>query len=271
MRKNIIKQKWANDETVVNGWLQLGSSYSAELMANAGFDSLTVDMQHGPQDFGTAVSLLTAISTTDVVPTVRVPWNEPSLPQRLLDAGAYGLICPMINTREECEQFVGACRYYPDGYRSSGVNRGRLYGGADYMKHANEEIMVMVMIETTQAIANCEDIISVPGLDGIYVGPSDLSLTMFGMDRMSGDNTEPEFLAAMDRLIAVCKANGVYAGIHCGQPAYAKKMVDKGFRFITLQGEGAFLQSRARDVVNEMRTELSTDTVAEGAKPKTLY
>ena len=271
MRKNKIKQMWENDEAVVNGWIHLGSPYGAELMAHAGFDSLTVDMQHGPQDFGTAVQLLQAISTTDVVPTVRVPWNEPSLPQRLLDAGAYGLICPMVNTREECEQFVAACRYYPDGFRSSGVNRGRLYGGADYMAQANKEIMVMVMIETAQAIENCEDIVSVPGLDGVYVGPSDLSLTMFGLERMSGDNEEPEFHEAMDKLLAACKANGVYAGIHCGQPAYAKRMIDKGFRFVTLQGDSGFLRSKAAEVVSEMRAEMSKESVDASEKPRTLY
>ena len=139
---------WRSEETVVNGWLHIPNSFSTEVMAHAGWDSLTIDMQHGPPEYHAALPMLQAISTTETVPLARVPWNEPGLIMRMLDAGCYGVICPMINTREQAEAFVGACRYPPEGYRSFGPYRARLYAGADYPQYANEEIVTMAMIET---------------------------------------------------------------------------------------------------------------------------
>ena len=156
MRENRLRGIWSEGGTVVNGWLQVPSSFSAEVMAHAGWDSLTIDMQHGPVDYGSLVPMLQAISTTDTVPVVRVPWNDPGLIMRVLDAGCYAVICPMINTREEAEAFVGACRYPPEGYRSYGPYRATLYGGQDYTDHANETVVTMAMIETQQALENLD-------------------------------------------------------------------------------------------------------------------
>jgi len=155
-RKNSIKEIWRNGGAALNGWLHIPSSWSAEVMAHQGYDSLVVDLQHGLMNYETAVPMLQAIGTTDVMPLARVPWNEPGIIMKLLDAGAYGMICPMINTREECERFVGACRYFPDGYRSLGPTRAKVYGGADYAQHANQEVITMAMIETAEAVANAD-------------------------------------------------------------------------------------------------------------------
>jgi len=178
MRENTVKKIWAAGGAVINGWLGIPSAVASENMAQAGWDSLTVDLQHGLVDYDSGLSMLQAISTTSITPLARVQWLEPGMIMKLLDAGAYGIICPMINTRAECEAFVGACRYAPKGYRSFGPARANWYAGPDYFKHADSEIIAMAMIETKQAMDNLEDILAVPGLDAIYVGPNDLSITL---------------------------------------------------------------------------------------------
>ena len=178
MRANIVKQRWQAGEACVNGWCAIPNSFSAELMAHSGWDSLTIDLQHGMADYQTAVTMLQAISTTDVPPLARVPWLEPGIIQRMLDAGSMGIICPMINSADEAEKFVGACKYTPLGYRSSGPVRAAIYAGADYIANANDEILAIAMIETMEAIENLDAILSTPGLDGVYIGPTDLALTM---------------------------------------------------------------------------------------------
>lgn len=252
MESSALKQLWRADRPVVNGWLQINSTWSAEIMAHAGFDSLTIDMQHGFAGYETMFTQIQVINSTATVPLVRVPWFDPVLIGRVLDAGSLGVICPMINTRAECEQFVGACRYYPEGYRSLGPTRPRILHDR-YADEANREIVVMAMVETATALENVEEIASVPGLDAIYVGTGDLSLTLGGSER--SDYTDPDLIAALDRILSVCQANGVAAGLHNASPEYAAKMIDKGFRFVTAQSDGAFLADRAKQAVTIMRRE----------------
>jgi 4-hydroxy-2-oxoheptanedioate aldolase len=266
MRKNRIKQKWAAGEAIINGWLHVPSGWTAEVMAHSGYDSLCIDMQHGQLDFGHAMDMLRAISTTDTVPIARPPWNEPGMIGRLLDAGAYGIICPMVNTAGECEAFVGACRYAPAGYRSKGPTRANLYGGADYARHANDEIMTMAMIETAEALENVAAITRVPGLDAVYVGPGDLSLSLLGMERSGIDLDDAEFLAALDRILAACEAAGIAAGIHTNSPDYARRMIDKGFRFTTIMTDTLLMRTMAERVVTAVRGAATTDST-----PKTAY
>ena len=134
MRKNKLKQLWEEGKTAINAWLTIPSAWTAETMAHTGFDAITIDMQHGLADYQTTLSMLHAISTTDAVPLARVPWNEPATIMRPLDAGVYGLVCPMVNSREEAEAFVGACRYPPLGFRSYGPIRANVYAGEDVTK-----------------------------------------------------------------------------------------------------------------------------------------
>ncbi len=175
MRENRVRQRWQVGETVLNGWLAIPNSFSAETMAHQGWDSLTIDLQHGIVDYLSTVSMLQAISTTDVTPLVRVAWLDPGIIMKVLDAGAYGVICPMINDAADAEALVAACRYPPQGQRSFGPIRALLYAGADYPSHANESVIVLAMIETAKALANLDEILAVPHLDGVYVGPADLS------------------------------------------------------------------------------------------------
>lgn len=251
MRDNNIRAIWKRGGAVINGWLGIPSSVAAENMAQAGWDSLTVDLQHGLVDYQTAVTMLQAISTTATVPLARVPWLEPGIIMKLLDAGAYGIVCPMINSRAECEAFVGACRYPPRGYRSSGPIRAALYGGADYHEKANETILAMAMIETAEALDHLDEILSTPGLDGIYVGPSDLSLS-FGLPP-GLDKSDERMLAALTKIVEGCKRHKVVPGIHTGSTAYAKKAIAMGFRFVTLLGDARLLTMAGQQVVREMR------------------
>ena len=178
MRKNRLKQMFKEGKPIVNGWLQIPHSFSAEVMSHQGWDSLTIDMQHGVVDYPNALQMLQAISTTDTIPLARVNWNEPGQIMKILDAGCYGVICPMVSNRAEAEKFVKACVYPPKGYRSFGPIRGLLYGGSDYGKFADDEILKLAMIETNEALQNLDEIMTTPNLDGIYIGPADLSLAI---------------------------------------------------------------------------------------------
>ncbi len=251
MRQNRIREIWRQGGAVINGWLAIPSSLSAETMAHQGWDSLTVDQQHGMVDFQSAVPMLQAISTTDTVPITRVPWLEPGIIMKSLDAGAYGIICPMINSRQDAEALVGCCRYAPDGHRSYGPVRALMYAGADYPRHANETVLAIAMIETQEALDNLDQILSVPGLDGVYVGPSDLGLSLGGEPKP--DQTDPKIVEAIEGILAAAKKHGVTAGIHCGAPAYARRMIDLGFQLVTILNDNMLLASAAKRAVTELR------------------
>jgi 4-hydroxy-2-oxoheptanedioate aldolase len=251
MRENTLKTIWARGDAVVNGWLSIPSSFSAEVMAHQGFDSLTIDMQHGVVDYQAAVTMLQAISTTPTIPLARVPWNDPALLMKTLDAGVYGVICPMVNTREQAEAMVQACRYPPRGFRSWGPVRASIYAGADYGDHANTEIIVMPMIETAEALKNLDDILSVDGVDAIYVGPSDLSLALGYKPRL--DQTDAGVVEAQKKIVAACKNHGVAAGIHNNTAAYALQMIEQGYQFVTLGSDSRLLAVRAAEEVSVVR------------------
>ena len=253
MRKNKLKQIFKEGKAVINGWLQMPSSFSAEVMAHQGWDSLTVDMQHGVIDYPNALQMLQAISTTDVVPIARVNWNEPGQIMKILDAGAYGVICPMVSNKEQAEKFIQACLYPPKGYRSFGPIRGLIYGGSDYANHSNDEILKLAMIETSEALKKLDEIMSTPGLDGIYIGPADLSLAIG--EKPSFD--KPEGSPAYEQIVNIlkhAKKHNIIAGIHNGTPEYAKKMIEIGFQFVTIGSDQRHMSSGARSTVAKLKT-----------------
>lgn len=252
MRENRIRTLWRQDKAVVNGWLGIPCGFSAEIMAHQGWDSLTIDLQHGLVGYSDALPMLQAISTTETVPLARVPWLEPGIVMKMLDAGCYGIICPMINTRADAESLVSACRYAPLGRRSFGPARALLYAGADYQTHANETVLAIAMIETKEALDNLDAIMSTPGLDGIYVGPSDLGLSLGYTPTL--DPSEPRVIEAIETILASARKHGVGPGIHCGSTAGAKRMIELGFRLVTIQSDTRFLASTAKQAVDEMRT-----------------
>ena len=251
MRENRLRTLWKNDQAAVNGWLAVPNGFSAEVMAHQGWDTLTIDMQHGMIDYAAMVGMLQAISTTPPVPIVRVPWLEPGIIMKSLDAGAYGVICPMVNTREDAQKLVAYTHYAPQGTRSFGPVRATLYGGADYAQHANSTIVAFAMIETAQALDNLDAILSVEGLDAIYIGPSDLSLAL-GC-KPTFDDVDPKAAQAMDHILERAKAHGVQAGVHNGRPDVAKARIAKGFRFVTVSSDARILAAGAQELISAMR------------------
>ena len=260
MRKNKLKQLFKMGKAAINGWLQIPSSYSAEIMSHQGWDSLTIDMQHGVVDYLNAVEMLQAISTTDVVPIVRVNWNEPGQIMKILDAGAYGVICPMISNKEQAEKFVQACMYPPKGYRSFGPTRGFMYGGSDYVDHANDEILKIAMIETKEALEKLDEIMKTPGVDGIYIGPADLSFAIGQKPNFDNPEGSPQYEKIVS-ILSHAKKNNIIAGIHNSTPEYAKKMIDLGFQFVTVgTDQSSMSKSAGEDVVKLKKIDLKKDT-----------
>lgn len=260
MRANNIRKIWQQGGAVVNGWLAIPSSFSAETMAHQGWDSLTIDMQHGVTDYTSLIPMLTAISTTDTMPVVRVPWLEPGILMKALDAGAYGVICPMINTAADAEAFVQYTTYPPRGQRSFGPIRSFLYSGADYPTYADDTIVRFAMIETKQALDNLDEILAVEGLDAIYIGPADLSNALGCTPKF--DQDEQPVVDAIDHILARAKAHGVRAGIHNGSAEYALKMIEKGFQFVSIGSDARFMAAGAKATVDKMKQAPATNALA---------
>lgn len=227
-----IKAHFAAGGTAVNGWCAIPSPITAEIMGRAGFDLMTIDLQHGLIDYQTALTLLQVLQGLPAPVMVRVPWNEPGIVMKCLDAGFSGLICPMINTAEDAQNLVQSTRYAPLGGRSFGPTRANLVHGAGYSKGANSTVPVFAMIETRQALENLDDILAVEGIDGVYVGPSDLGLSLGYEPTL--EPTAPEVLEAISAIGARARAAGRIAGIHTGSPAMVRTMLAKGFHFASL-------------------------------------
>ncbi len=239
MRPNSVKQKWRDGLPAIGGWLSIPSSFSAELMAHRGFDWVCIDTQHGAIDYTNALPMLQAISTTDTMPFVRVPWNEPSIIMKYLDAGAYGIIVPMIETKADAEAAVRAARYAPEGIRSFGPIRANIYAGAGYAQEANDEIALCVMIETPKALENLDEIAAVRGIDVLYIGPGDLSAALGLGQPYNADN--PTHAAEVTRIREACERHGKVPGIHTSGSALTTRYLREGFKMILLTSDGAGL------------------------------
>ena len=252
MKKNKLKELFKAGKPIINSWLAIPSSFSAEVMSNQGWDSLTIDMQHGLIDYPNAVNMLQAISTTETTPIARVNWNEPGQIMKILDAGCYGIICPMVSNRKEAENFVQACQYPPKGYRSFGPIRASIYGGEDYAKNANQEILKLAMIETKEALEKLDEILDTPNLDGIYIGPADLSLAVGeepGFDKAENTKAYKEIL----RILEAAKKRNLLAGLHNGTAEYAEKMLDKGFNLVTVGSDSRYISAGAKSDLEKLK------------------
>ena len=251
MRPNKIKQMWREGKYVTLGWLSVSHGFTAEVMARQGFDALCVDMQHGTTDMSDVWPMLQAISQTDTVPVVRVPWNDPATIMKALDLGAYAIIVPLINNAEDAAKAVSACRYPPVGMRSSGPVRAVHYGGSDYLAKANDEIVVMAMIETKDGLANLDAICATPGLDAVYIGPSDLSFALGMAPR--GDNPDPVHIATCDKIRDAAHKRGIKAVMHCASAAFAAGAVKRGFDMIMLTSDLASMIAGARRQLDDLK------------------
>ncbi len=262
MRENTPLRIWRAGGQTIGAWLSIGNAFTAEAMAHIGFDWLCIDMQHGVLDYEDLKTMLPAISTTATVPFVRVPWNDPPTIMKVLDAGAYGVIVPLVNNREEAQRAVAACRYPPHGIRSFGPIRAALYGGRGYVAGANDELACIVMIETREALDNLDDILATPGVDAAYIGPSDLAYAL-GLPPI-GDNDHPRHVETVAMIAAKCRENGVAAGIHTSSLAFTQRYLAAGFNFVTLGSDAAFMQRLARQELGAARSASPSETEPSG-------
>ena len=214
-------------------------------------NSITIDLQHGLIDQQAMVGMLQAMRASGVTPMVRVPWLDPAAIMKALDAGAYGVICPVVNTRAEAEALVSYVRYPPVGVRSFGPVRALISFGPEYPREANDQVLCFAMIETREGFDNLEAIVSTPGLDGVLVGPSDLALDLGhgpGMDR-----EEPEMLEAFQRIVAAAHKAGIKAVFMCGASAYAARAIEWGYDMVTVGQDIRFLVAGAQAALAETR------------------
>ena len=226
-----LRTQWKAAETTLGAWLSFREPFLAEVAGRSGYDYVCIDLQHGLQDIDLATNMLTGVAATDAVPMVRVPWNEPGIIGRVLDAGALAVVIPMVNSAEEAARAVAACRYAPLGSRSFGPLIPNNRFGPSYPTEANAAIACIPMIETREAVERVEEIVSVPGVDAVYIGPADLSISLGlppGLDHESGP-----FEDALLRVVAACERHGVTAGIHANASLAAKRHA-QGFRMITV-------------------------------------
>lgn len=228
-----LREQWVAGRTTMGGWLSVPSPVSAEAAARVGFDYVCIDTQHGAVGYETAIGMLQALALGNGAPVVRVPWNEPGTIGKMLDAGAEGIIVPMVNSAAEAEAVVRACRYAPGGSRSWGPALAGMRRD-DYHGWATANIAVIPMIETVEALDHLDEILATPGVDAVYVGPADLSVSL-GLSPGNHDE-HPEFREALGAIVAACRKAGVVAGIHASG-ALAARRLEQGFHMVTVASD----------------------------------
>ena len=251
MRANTLKTLMDSGVVTINGWVSGDSPYLAEVLSYSGLDSVTIDLQHGMFGLDGAVRLIQAVSAGPAIPLARCSELNPAQIGKLLDAGAYGIICPSVDTAEQAIALVTACTYPPQGSRSFGPSRGLLYGGPDYVAEAGSTILVIAMIESATALANLEAIVAVPGLSGVYVGPNDLALSL---GEAPGEwPLSPRMLDAVTRIVATAHAAGLKAGIFCGDGAIARDCAELGYDLVTPANEAGILRQSVAERIEIIR------------------
>ncbi len=261
MSINKVRTLWSEGKPVLHGWLSIGNPFTAEIMAAQGYDAISVDMQHGALDYAAALPMIQSMRASGVSIGARVPWLDPAVIMKALDAGALNIICPMINTGEQAAEFVSYMRYPPLGQRSFGPTRAA-FAMPGYGPPMNVEVVALAMIETAEGVANLEEIAATPGLDGIYVGPADLTLgTQEGRLPPGFDREEPEMIDLIRRIASVCTDNNIKACLHCGTPDYAAKAIGWGYSLTTVSGDSRLLAGAAAASVSRFRelTDAATD------------
>lgn len=264
--ENPVKAMMAAGQAAVGGWITFCSPVVAEVMAQIGWDWIAVDVQHSPVGWDTIVNCFRAIQLGGGVPMARIPWNETVWIQRTLDAGAMGLIIPMINTRADAVQAVSNMRYSTRGQRSYGGSRLRPYVDADWRTWSDANMLCVVMIETVEAAQNAEEILSVDGVDACFIGPVDLALSMgITLDQI-GPGTEHE--ALMQQVLAAGRKVGTPVGKHCNDGAEVKQRIAQGFQFLALANDVRFMTKQAQD---ELAIVGADRTAGKGLKKGELY
>ncbi len=251
-RKNPLKAALRDRKPIIGSFVTTASAAVAEVMALAGFDFLVVDTEHGPLSIETAENLLRGVEVGGAVPIVRVLENRPTSILRALDIGAFGVHVPMVNTADDARRAVEAAKYYPAGNRGMAMARSARYTAVQpsaYFARANEETMVIVHCENTEAVANLPEILKVEGIDVVFVGPMDLSQSLGAPGQFSLPKVQEVVNGALDTIIA----SGVTAGTHALSPAHARLMIKKGVRYVTLGLDFTFLLNACRNDLAEAR------------------
>jgi 4-hydroxy-2-oxoheptanedioate aldolase len=250
---NPLKRAWNEGRTAFGLWSVMPGSFGAELVSGSGVDYVCVDQQHGIIDYHSMVPMLQAIGAAGATPLSRVLSNDPFLIMKALDAGAWGVIVPMIDTAEAAARAVAACRYPPRGIRSWGPTRASLTLGSSNPEDLGAEVLCLVMIETREGLENAEEISATPGLDGVYIGPSDLALSLGLAPTL--EVTEDAHLEAVNRIREACRRNGIAAGIQSASGEWARRHAEAGFDLVTVTTDAKLLVNAARREVEAARGE----------------
>jgi 4-hydroxy-2-oxoheptanedioate aldolase len=251
MRPNRLRDLLASGATAVTGWVSVDSPYLAEVQSYCGYDAVNVDLQHGMFGLDRAVTLLQAVSAGPAVPLARCPSHDAATIGKLLDAGAYGIICPAVDDAAQAAAFVRACRYPPTGTRSYGPSRGLLYGGPDYLTHADDTILTLAMVESAEALANLQAILDTPGLDGIFVGPSDLALSLGEVPGLA-EPAQP-VTDALQHIAEAATAAGRWAGVFCTDPPMARRMIEMGYQLVSAGNDVGIFRAAATQRIEAIR------------------
>ncbi len=226
-----LPPRWSNGSTTLGAWMFLREPILSEVAGAAGYDYVCIDMQHGLASYTDTAAMLQALGRSAATPLVRVAWNDPGVIGRVLDAGALGVIIPMVNNADDARRAVSACRYAPVGARSVGPLTAMIRHGSQYLQTANEHVACIPMIETIEAVERIDEILSVPGIDAVYIGPADLSMTL-GLPPLP-DHEDVRFTDALAAVVEACNRNDVIPGVHAN-PSLAQARAEQGFRMITV-------------------------------------
>ncbi|WP_337065216.1 HpcH/HpaI aldolase family protein [Rouxiella badensis] len=258
MYENPLRKIWRQQRPVINTFLSIPSPVVSEIIAQQGFDALTIDLQHGLVDYKDALTMLMSLRSSAVGCIVRVPWLEPAPIMQALDAGADAIICPMVDNAEDAARLVSWVRYPPEGTRSFGPTRAGILHGVDYGHHANSQVLCLAMIETANGMKNLDEIAATPGLDGIYIGPADLTLALTGDRYRRGfDREEPEMIEALQRILEVAHRQGIRAGLHCGTAEYALRALQWGFDLVTIGNDVRMITHSAQQSLKTIKESLN--------------
>ncbi len=255
MRANHVKRRLAAGEPSVGTWLALPSPESAEYVSALGFDWLVVDSEHNPIDIRTLAQMFTAMAHSSVAPMVRIPWNTAENFKRVLDAGAWGVVVPMVNSRAEAEQAAAALRYPLQGTRSLGGGRHALSfatAAEQYFRHANEELLLVVQIEHIAGVEHADEILSVPGIDACFIGPNDLAASMGIGLGVPLESDHPQLVEAIEHVRAACQRHGVASGIHCSHAAGVRRRIAEGFQFCAMASELRYMLAGLREDLSQL-------------------
>jgi 4-hydroxy-2-oxoheptanedioate aldolase len=250
MRANHVLRRLKAGEPSLGTWLALPSPEAADYTATLGLDWLTIDSEHNAIDIRTVGQMFTAIAARGVAPFVRIPWNLPENFKRVLDAGAWGIVVPMVNSRAEAELAAEATFYPPKGNRSVGGSAPALRfqaSGREYLDYANDEIALILQIEHIDAVERCDEILSVPGVAGCFIGPNDLAASMGIGIGVPLESDHPSMIEAIAHVCKTAKEVGVAPGIHTSGAAGAAQRIEEGFQFIALASELKYLLSGLAD------------------------